>query len=122
MGRSCSEALNALISRMLLAVGFGDSARFLRKAVVLPLAVLPEGAVFVFLPEPLAALAVLPVVLVFPLVCVFFVVAAELVGFVCAATPPATVKASEQPTTIATRTLAQLLNIASLSRKPTPPL
>jgi hypothetical protein len=120
MGRSCSEALNALISLMLLAVGFGTGACFLREA--LPLAVLPEAAAFVFLPEPLAALVVLPVVLVFPLVCVFFVVAAGLAGFVCAATPPATVKASEQPTTIATRTLAQLLNIASLSRKPTPPL
>lgn len=107
---------------MLLAVGFGAAARLLREAAALPFAVLLDAGDFVLLlvllPEALPAgwLEGLPIAFAFA--GGFFAVEAGAGFCAWAATSPGTVKASREPTAIANPTFVQLLNIASLCKKP----
>jgi hypothetical protein len=108
---------------MLLAVGFGAAARLLREAVPLPFAALPEAGDFVLLlvlpPEALPDVWLEELPVAFPFANGFFAVDEECAGFFSwAATSSGAVKASREPIATANATFVQLLNIASLCKKP----
>jgi hypothetical protein len=116
MGRNCSDALNALVSRIVCAVGFREAIGFacvLPEAVLLPFVVLLEPAVFA-LPEP-----AVPVPF-FPLEAVLLLLAVGL------CVPPATplqangaIIPARQATATAPRNLLQMLVTVSSLFQPT---
>jgi hypothetical protein len=123
MGRNCSDALNALVNRIVCAVGLRetlDTAFLLLAAALLPFVVLLEPAVFVPLP------AVLPVWAALLLVADLFVCSVAVVE-VCVR-PPTLPQANDTASTIKApaatpaRNLLQILIMVSLFFQPTHPL
>src|ERR1700687_1500553 len=91
MGRNCSDALNALVSRIVCAVGFReaiDVACVLLAPALLPLVVLlePAGLVLLEAPDLVPLPWVFPVEPILLLITGFVVSPVELC--VCRATPP----------------------------------
>jgi hypothetical protein len=129
MGRNCSDALKALVSRIVWAVGLReavDLACVLLAPVLFPFVVLPDPAVFV----PLAL--VFPVV-VFPVVAALLLLAGFVVCSVAAielcvwrATTPlrahGTIIPTSETAAIAPRSLPQMLVTVSAFFRPTHPL
>ena len=127
MGRSCSEALNALVKRIVCAVGFLEAVC----ALLLPLVVLPDEVVFpdeVVLEDLL--LVVLPGVVVLALGAGFLVVlvagaTGDIGVCVCLVVPLAingALSATKKAAIVADRTLSPMVAIISLSFQPTSPL
>src|ERR1700733_10297557 len=119
MGRNCSDALNALVSRIVCAVGFReavDAAFLLLVAAVLPFLLLPALVVLVSLRVVFPAGAVL-------LLAAGFFVCSVAVAAVCVH-PPAkgAANATKAPNATPVRTLSQMFIVISLLLRPTHPL
>jgi hypothetical protein len=124
MGRNCSDALNALVSRIVCAVGFREAIGFacvLPEAVLLPFVVLLEPAVFA-LPEPAVPVPFFPLEAVL-LLLAGFAVCSVAVGL---CVPPATplqangaIIPARQATATAPRNLLQMLVTVSSLFQPT---
>jgi hypothetical protein len=128
MGRNCSDALNALVSRIVCAVGLREAtvaACFLPAAALLPFVVLLEPAGFVLL-EPAGFV---PLTLDFPVEAVLLLLAGFAVCSAAAvelcvrpATPPwahSTVIPTREATATAPRSLPQMLVTVSSLFEPT---